>query len=61
MSKVKLHFGHVMIRLFRLDIGGSLERQSLKHGPLPFKYFSGQSKLLGKLFKKVLKKQQAIK
>jgi hypothetical protein len=40
---MKLHLGHVTIRLFRFDIGDSLERLSLKHGLLPFKYLSGLS------------------
>jgi len=61
MSNVKLHFGHVTIRLFLCDIGDSLERQSLKHGLLSFKYLSGQSGIFGKPLKNVLKKQHAIK
>jgi len=61
MSKVKLHFGHLTIRLFLFDIGDSLERQSLKHGLLSFKYLSRQSGIFGKPLKNVLKKQHAIK
>jgi len=40
---MKLHFGHVIIRLFLFDIGDSLERLLLKHGLLSFKYLSGLS------------------
>jgi len=48
---MKLHFGHLTIRLFFCDIGDSLERQQLKHDLLSFKYLSGQSGI----FKKTLK------
>lgn len=39
---MKLHLGHVTIRLFLFDIGDSLERLSLRHGLLSFKYLSRQ-------------------
>lgn len=53
---MKLHFGHLTIRLFLGDIGDSLERQLLKHALSSFKYISGQTESLGKLLKTVSKK-----
>jgi hypothetical protein len=60
MSKVKLHFGQVTIRLFLFDMGESLEHQTLKHVLLPFKYLSRRSGIFRETFKNVLKKQHAI-
>ena len=55
MSKVKLHFGHLTIRLFLGGMGDSLECQLVKHGLLSFKYLSGKSGIIGKTFKNCFK------
>jgi len=60
MSKVKLHFGHVTIRLFLCDIGDSLERPLLKHGLSSFKYISRQNGIFKEPLEKDFKEQHTI-
>jgi len=53
---MKLHFGHVTMRLLLCGIGDSLEHPLPKHSLLPFKYLSGQIEIFRETFKNVLKK-----
>lgn len=55
---MKLHFGHLIIRLFLRDIGDSLERSSLKQGLLTLNIFSVPIGIFGETLKNVLKKVQ---
>jgi len=61
MSKVKLHFGQLTIRLLLFDIGNSPEHQLKKHTSSSFKYLSRQCDILRNFQKNVLKKQYHIK